>query len=176
MLRYNPRIFLKGLRKTTKNLSHDSRYPCQNLDSGPPERDAGVFRCNRCSLASSLHLNVWRSRPPDDCYKRWQGNHCFSAPEGTADLVDQSPAQRSLLSSWHLLQSGLATPCWSPLSGWHEGCPNDTLHQYTISKTLATIIIIPVFYMGVKPSLPREEDKLKTSENRIKSKAVPQYK
>jgi hypothetical protein len=38
----HPSIFLEGLRKTTKNLSHDSRSPGRDLNTGPPEYEAGL--------------------------------------------------------------------------------------------------------------------------------------
>jgi hypothetical protein len=37
------RICLEGLRKTTKNLSQDSRSPGRDLNPGPPEYKAGVL-------------------------------------------------------------------------------------------------------------------------------------
>jgi hypothetical protein len=36
-------ICLEGLRKTTKNLSQDSRSPGRDLNPGPPEYEAGVL-------------------------------------------------------------------------------------------------------------------------------------
>jgi hypothetical protein len=42
-LRYYSGICLEGLRKTTKNLSQDSRSPGRDLDPGPPEYEAGVL-------------------------------------------------------------------------------------------------------------------------------------
>jgi hypothetical protein len=42
ILRYYPGIRLEGLRKTTKNLSKDSRSPGRDLNLGPPEYEAGV--------------------------------------------------------------------------------------------------------------------------------------
>jgi hypothetical protein len=42
-LRLYPRICLEGLRKTTKNLSQDSRYPGRDLKPGPPEYEAGAL-------------------------------------------------------------------------------------------------------------------------------------
>jgi hypothetical protein len=41
LLKYYPGIRLEGLRKTTKNLSQDSRYPGGDFNPGPPE--AGVL-------------------------------------------------------------------------------------------------------------------------------------
>jgi hypothetical protein len=40
---YYLNICLEGLRKTTRNLSQDSRSPCQDLNPGPPEYEAGVL-------------------------------------------------------------------------------------------------------------------------------------
>jgi hypothetical protein len=37
------RHHLESLRKTTKTLSHVSRSPGRNLNSGPPEYDAGML-------------------------------------------------------------------------------------------------------------------------------------
>jgi hypothetical protein len=37
------RIFLEGLRKTTKHLSQDSGPPCRDLNPDPPEYEAGVL-------------------------------------------------------------------------------------------------------------------------------------
>jgi hypothetical protein len=36
-------IYLKGLRKTTKKLSQDSRSQDRNLNPGPPKYEAGVL-------------------------------------------------------------------------------------------------------------------------------------
>jgi hypothetical protein len=36
-------ICLEGLRKSTKNLSHDSRSPAIGLNPGPPEHEAGML-------------------------------------------------------------------------------------------------------------------------------------
>jgi hypothetical protein len=43
ILRYYPRIHLKGLRKTTKNLNQDSWSPGQDLNPRPPEYESGVL-------------------------------------------------------------------------------------------------------------------------------------
>jgi hypothetical protein len=43
ILRYYPSICLEGLRKTTKNLNHDSRSAGQYFDPWPPEYEAGVL-------------------------------------------------------------------------------------------------------------------------------------
>jgi hypothetical protein len=42
-LRYCHGIYLEGLRKTTKNLSWDSRSPGRDLNPGPLEYEAGVL-------------------------------------------------------------------------------------------------------------------------------------
>jgi hypothetical protein len=42
ILTYYPSIFVDGLRKTTKNLSQDSRYPDRDLNPGSPECEAEV--------------------------------------------------------------------------------------------------------------------------------------
>jgi hypothetical protein len=42
-LRYYPSICLEGLRKTTKNLSQDTRSPVRDLNPGPPEYEEGVL-------------------------------------------------------------------------------------------------------------------------------------
>jgi hypothetical protein len=42
-LKYYPGICLEGLRKTTKNIGQDSRSPGPDLNSGPPEYEAGVL-------------------------------------------------------------------------------------------------------------------------------------
>jgi hypothetical protein len=44
-------ICLEGLRKTTKILSKDNRSPSRDLNTGPPEYEAGVS-------ATRPH-NVW---------------------------------------------------------------------------------------------------------------------
>jgi hypothetical protein len=41
--RHYPRIYLEGLKKTTKSLSQDTRSPSRNLNPGPPEYEAGVL-------------------------------------------------------------------------------------------------------------------------------------
>jgi hypothetical protein len=41
--RYYPGNFLEGMRKTTKNLSQDSRSPGRGLNPGLPEYEAGVL-------------------------------------------------------------------------------------------------------------------------------------
>jgi hypothetical protein len=43
ILRYYPRILLEVLRKTTKPLSQESRFPDQELKPGPPEYETGVL-------------------------------------------------------------------------------------------------------------------------------------
>jgi hypothetical protein len=40
-LRYYPGIYLEGLRKTTKTLSHYSRYPVKDRNPGSLEYEAG---------------------------------------------------------------------------------------------------------------------------------------
>jgi hypothetical protein len=42
-LRYYPGIFLKRLRKTTKNFSQDSRSPGREMNPGPLEYEAGML-------------------------------------------------------------------------------------------------------------------------------------
>jgi hypothetical protein len=42
-LRYYPKIQLEGLRKTTKNLSQDSRSQGRDLNLGPPKYEVGVL-------------------------------------------------------------------------------------------------------------------------------------
>jgi hypothetical protein len=59
-LRYYPGIFLEGLRKTTKALSQDNRFPCQDLNSGPTEYEAGVLSTRpRRSARSRFALKVF---------------------------------------------------------------------------------------------------------------------
>jgi hypothetical protein len=43
ILRYYPGIGLEELRKTTKNLNQDSRFPGRDLKPGPTEYEAGVL-------------------------------------------------------------------------------------------------------------------------------------
>jgi hypothetical protein len=43
ILRYHPHICLKGLKKTTINLSQDSRCPGQDLNPGPSEYEPGML-------------------------------------------------------------------------------------------------------------------------------------
>jgi hypothetical protein len=50
--KYYPGICLEGLRRTTKNLSHDSRYSGQDLNSRPPEYEVG----EKLTYASSLDM------------------------------------------------------------------------------------------------------------------------
>jgi hypothetical protein len=42
-LRYYPGICLKDTKKTTKELSQDSRFPDQDLNPGPPECEPGML-------------------------------------------------------------------------------------------------------------------------------------
>jgi hypothetical protein len=42
-LGYYPGTCLQGLRKTTDNLSQDSRFPGRDLNLEPPEYEAGVL-------------------------------------------------------------------------------------------------------------------------------------
>jgi hypothetical protein len=42
-LEYYPGIYLEGLRKTTKNLSHDNRSPDRDLNLKSREYRAGVL-------------------------------------------------------------------------------------------------------------------------------------
>jgi hypothetical protein len=42
-LRYYPAICLEGLKKTMKTLSQDKRSSGRDLESGPPEYEAGVL-------------------------------------------------------------------------------------------------------------------------------------
>jgi hypothetical protein len=42
-VRYYPGTGLEGLRKITKNLSHDSRSPGRVFNPRPPEYEAGVL-------------------------------------------------------------------------------------------------------------------------------------
>jgi hypothetical protein len=41
--RYYPGIYLDGLRKTTKDLSQDSRSPGRDFKPGPAEYEVGVL-------------------------------------------------------------------------------------------------------------------------------------
>jgi hypothetical protein len=43
IIRYYPGIRVEGLRKTTKNLSQDSRSPGRNLKPGSSEYEAGAL-------------------------------------------------------------------------------------------------------------------------------------
>jgi hypothetical protein len=43
ILRYYPSIHVEGLRKSTKDLSHDRRSSGRNLNPGPPEYETGVL-------------------------------------------------------------------------------------------------------------------------------------
>jgi hypothetical protein len=49
-LKCYPGIFLDGLRKTTKNLSQDSRSAGRDLKPGPPEYQVGAL-CYQGSTA-----------------------------------------------------------------------------------------------------------------------------
>jgi hypothetical protein len=54
--------FLKGLRKTTKTLSQDSRSPSLDLTPWPPECEAGVLttRPQRSVIQSNDVSRLWR--------------------------------------------------------------------------------------------------------------------
>jgi hypothetical protein len=58
-LRYYNGIFLEGLRKTTKNLSRDSRSPGRDLNPRPPEYESGVLttRLRRSVIKVKLIMN-----------------------------------------------------------------------------------------------------------------------
>jgi hypothetical protein len=57
--RYYPGIFLKGLRKNTKNLIQDSWSPGRDLNPGPPEYETGVLTTQpRRSVTLSKGRNV----------------------------------------------------------------------------------------------------------------------
>jgi hypothetical protein len=43
ILKYYSGIRVEGLRKTTKDLSQDSRFPVWDLSPGPPKYEAGVL-------------------------------------------------------------------------------------------------------------------------------------
>jgi hypothetical protein len=43
MIGYYPGICLEELRKTTRNLTQDSRSPYRDLNLGPPKYEAGVI-------------------------------------------------------------------------------------------------------------------------------------
>jgi hypothetical protein len=42
-LKLHPRVFLKGLKKATKNLSQDSQTPGRDLKPGHPKHETGVL-------------------------------------------------------------------------------------------------------------------------------------
>jgi hypothetical protein len=58
MLKYYPRIFPQGPRKTTENLGHDSRSPGREWNPGPPEYEAGMLatRPRRSVVPSNARL------------------------------------------------------------------------------------------------------------------------
>jgi hypothetical protein len=57
ILRYCPGIHMVELRKTTKNISHDSRFPNPDLNTGPPEYEAGVLTTrSRRSLSVTVTI------------------------------------------------------------------------------------------------------------------------
>jgi hypothetical protein len=49
-------IHLQKLRKTTKNLSQDSRSPGQDFKPGPPEYEAGFDHDFRCVSNTNLRF------------------------------------------------------------------------------------------------------------------------
>jgi hypothetical protein len=49
-------IRLDGPRKTTKNLSQESRYPGRDLNPGPPEYE-GVF--NHSTTTLMMIMSIW---------------------------------------------------------------------------------------------------------------------
>jgi hypothetical protein len=59
-LRHYSGIFLKELRKTTKNLSQDSRSSGRDLNPGPPKYEAGVFDCSTTAFGE-ICLKIYTS-------------------------------------------------------------------------------------------------------------------
>jgi hypothetical protein len=53
-IRYYPGICLEGLRRTTKPLIQDSRYPGRDMNPGPPEYEAALFT-TRPNRSNSQH-------------------------------------------------------------------------------------------------------------------------
>jgi hypothetical protein len=42
-LSHYPGIYLEGFRKTMENLSQDSEFPGQELNTGPPQYEVGML-------------------------------------------------------------------------------------------------------------------------------------
>jgi hypothetical protein len=60
-LRYYPGIYLEGLRKITKNLSHNSRSPGRDLKPSPSEYNAGVLPTTTAFLPFFLAVCITNS-------------------------------------------------------------------------------------------------------------------
>jgi hypothetical protein len=54
--RYYPGICLEGIRETTKNISHDSRCPGRDLNTGHSIYEAGVFKHRFVSSHVSVYV------------------------------------------------------------------------------------------------------------------------
>jgi hypothetical protein len=69
-----PRIFLEELKKTSKSLSHDGRYPGRDLNPGPPEYEGVLTTPPRHSVFSHCSLQAVF------IYFFWGGGGYFQTP------------------------------------------------------------------------------------------------
>jgi hypothetical protein len=61
-VRYDPRIYLEGLRKITNNFSLDRRSRCRRLNPGPPEHEAGCYPiCRNFQPSTYFRIHDWLS-------------------------------------------------------------------------------------------------------------------
>jgi hypothetical protein len=130
-LRYYPGIHLKGLTKTTRNLSQDSLSPVRDFNPGPPEYESGVLTTRprrlikthmnvvTVSKGEKLHAVVTDDSPtalPFSGRRNWPSQHSPMTPNccGVRCCVPASPAadpdtvERTDPCRWRLRTPGLA--------------------------------------------------------------------
>jgi hypothetical protein len=74
-------IGMKGLRKTTKNLSQDSRSPGRDLNPGHPEYEAGLSTTRkRCSVLGCCGLlQKWKTKKSEKGEKKDENHRMKTA-------------------------------------------------------------------------------------------------
>jgi hypothetical protein len=113
-LRYYPGICLEGLRKATKNFSQDSRSPGRDLNSGPPEYEAGMLttrpRCTVRTWQNHAHnCRVWWVSGPRNeprTTRKWSrsANHSVALSCGECNTLNcHSPLELLIYVSVALL-------------------------------------------------------------------------
>jgi hypothetical protein len=100
--RHYPGIFLEGLRKSTKNLSWDSRSPGRDLNPGPPEYKAGVLTTRKRRSVIFLSCPcAYTSRHED-----------VSASAGTSPRIHNLGTRWKWVASWSVSRPGRITSGW----------------------------------------------------------------